>query len=90
MLLAGTVDALSAFLFESHRAEILAGQKPEASYDAEAEFNTEFDDAWPVEFATYRFNASEVLFALDHDAYRAEVAGWKVDRAAEGDTAEAS
>ncbi len=66
------------------------GQKPEASYDAEAEFNTEFDDAWPVEFATYRFNASEVLFALDHDAYRAEVAGWKVDRAAEGDTAEAS
>lgn len=90
MLLAGAVDALSAFLFDSHRAEILGGQKPDTSYEAEAEFNAEFDDAWPVEFADYRFHASEVLFALDRDAYRAEVAGWKADRSAEGETAEAS
>jgi hypothetical protein len=90
MLLAGAVDALSAFLFESHRAEILGGQQPEPSYDAEAEFNAEFDDAWPVEFADYRFNASEVLFALDREAYRAEVAGWKANRPAGDEEAEAS
>ena len=83
MLLAGAVDALSAFLFESHRAEILTSQKPEDSYEAEAEFNSDYDDTWRVEFSTYRFNASEVLFVLDRDAYRAEVAGWKAGRVTE-------
>ncbi len=77
MLLAGAVDALSAFLFDSHRAEILGAHKPEVGYEAEAEFNAEFDEAWPVEFADYRFDASEVLFTLDHDAYLTEVAAWK-------------
>jgi hypothetical protein len=90
MLLAGAVDALSAFLFESHRAEILGVQKAEASYEAETEFNSEFDGAWPVEFADYSFNASEVLFALDRDAYRAEVAEWKANYRTEGEAAEAS
>jgi hypothetical protein len=83
MLLAGAVDALSAFLFDSHRAESLAERKPGDGYDTEAEFNAEFDQAWPVEFANYRFNASEILFALDQEAYRAEVEAWKEVRAAD-------
>jgi hypothetical protein len=77
MLLAGAIDALTAFLFESHRAEMLGAQKREEGYEAEADFNAEFDDAWPIEFADYRFNASEVLFTLDREAYRAEVTAWK-------------
>jgi hypothetical protein len=83
MLLADAVDALSAFLFDSHRAENLAERKLGDGYDTEAEFNAEFDQAWPVEFANYRFNASEILFALDQEAYRAEVAAWKEVRAAD-------
>jgi hypothetical protein len=89
MLLAGAVDALSAFLFESHRAESFAERKPGDGYDTEAEFNAEFDQAWPVEFANYRFNASEILFALDQEAYRAEVAAWKEVRAADPELAKA-
>jgi hypothetical protein len=89
-LLAGTVDALSAFLFESHRSEIIGGHVSGESYSAQSEFNSEFDEAWPVEFANYRFNASEILFALDRVAYRAEATGWKAGRAVEGETAEPS
>jgi hypothetical protein len=88
MLLAGAVDSLSAFLFDSHRAEILGAEKPEPGYEAEWEFNADFDEAWPVEFADYRFNASEVLFTLDPDAYRAEVVGWKANRPSGGEEAE--
>jgi hypothetical protein len=89
MLLAGAIDSLSAFLFDSHRAEILGAQKPRPSYEAEAEFNAEFDEIWPVEIADYHFNASEVLFSLDPDAYQAEVAGWKANRPAGGKKTEA-
>src|SRR5262249_21178516 len=76
ILLAGAVDVLTAFLFESHRAEIVEVQKHEESYVTEADFNAEFDETWPVDFANYRFSASEILFTLDRDAYRAEVAAW--------------
>ncbi|RKF07156.1 hypothetical protein DEM25_004740 [Oceaniradius stylonematis] len=76
-LLAVAVDALSAFLFECHREELLRTDRAPVRYDDEPDFNTSFDDEWPVEIATYRYNASEVLFLLDPEAYKSELAGWK-------------
>ncbi|MEM7747201.1 MAG: abortive infection family protein [Pseudomonadota bacterium] len=76
-LLAVAVDALSAFLFECHREELFRTDRAPLRYDNEEDFNSSFDDEWPVEIATYSYNASEVLFLLDPDAYKAELAGWK-------------
>lgn len=80
-LLASAADALSAFLFECHREELHKADEAVLRYEDEPEFNTSLDEQWPVEIATYRYDASEVLFFLDPDAYKAELAGWKASHA---------
>lgn len=77
VLLAGAIDTLSAFLFECHRTDGLGGATTQITYDAEPKFNEALDEQWPIEIAEYRFNASEVLFALDREAYLAELESWR-------------
>jgi len=87
-LLASAVDALSAFLFECHREELGKDGQAAPGYEDEREFNAAMDEDWPVEIAAYSYNASEVLFYLDPEAYKSELTGWKTskaDRPAEGD-----
>jgi len=90
VLLAGAVDTLSAFLFDCHRADGLGNVTTQVAYAAEPKFNETLDEQWPIEIAEYRFNASEVLFTLDRDAYLAELALWKAAAATDGDSQEAT
>lgn len=89
-LLAAAVDALSAFLFECHREELSKAGHAVSRYEDETDFNTAIDEEWPVEIASYRYNASEVLFYLDPDAYKSELAGWKASQAENTADGEAS
>ena len=92
LLAAQAADAIVGFLHRVHRQE--RGPVPSArlDYDDNGDFNTYVDESnEQVRIFDLGYRASEVLFAVDHEAYRDLLANFKPgdDDAVDGDATEA-
>ena len=91
LLAAPAADAIVGFLHRVHRQE--RGPVPSArlDYDDNGDFNTYVDESnEQVRIFDLGYRASEVLFAVDHEAYRDLRANYKPgDEAADDDATEA-
>jgi hypothetical protein len=71
LLAAQAADAIVGFLHRVHSQERLTGPTTSPSFDANPEFNTHVDDSNDaVQIFQLVYRPSEVLFAVDQQAYR--------------------
>jgi hypothetical protein len=78
LLAAQAADAIVGFLHRVHRQERGPLPSPRLEYDDNEDFNNYVDEANErVRIFGLAYTPSEVLFAVDHEAYRDLLAGYK-------------
>ena len=81
MLAAQAADAIIGFLYRAHRQDLSRPRNVLLQYDERPEFNEWIDDQCePVQILSLPpYRPSEVLFSVDHEAYRDLLANYRSD-----------
>jgi hypothetical protein len=86
LLAARAADALVHYLFSVHRSYVRDPNIGRIHYDDFGEFNDFVNESHePIQIFELVFQASEVLFYVDADGYRAKLAEFQTDKKAEED-----
>ena len=84
LLAAQAADAIVGFLHRVHRQERSTLPSVRLEYDDNDDFNSYVDEAnEQVRIFNLAYRASEVLFAVDQEAYRDLLSAYEPDRAEE-------
>lgn len=83
-MVARAADAVVCFLFRVHKGYSDIEAPPTLQLGDHPEFNAYLDENNSVEIEGLPFQASEVLFTLDQEAYRDLLVGFEGDAAGEG------
>lgn len=87
-MVARAADAVVCFLFRVHKGYPDVEPIPVPQLDDHPEFNAYLDENNPVEIEDLPFQASELLFTLDQEAYRDLLAGFEAEVVADDASSE--
>ena len=81
MMVARSADVISSYLFRMHRSLPISQVNERLSYGAYSDFNEWVDDQNDtIRIFDLEYKPSEVLFNIDHDAYRDNLIDYESDR----------
>lgn len=79
VLAAEAADAIIGFLYGAHRQGLAARSDARLAYEDHETFNEYVDELNEVRIFDLHYRPSEVLFRIDHEAYRDQLSGYVPD-----------